>query len=242
MPLLDTETWGKLAFGLYYLIGLPIAWRFMRQQDMTASSQKSGVHGGVVAMLAAMWPVLLFAMSVNWLQGTTGPSKPGLTQGKPRTQPSESGGSGKPRDQALSEPPPTKTEAPTAGIGILVFVFLCGLPALEMNGFGFGIRFTLSTAILCSVVGGLVGGALVCPRPLLAGVVGGALAGPLGLIAVYYYTSCRGSVWNLELVIVQGLASLPGVGVGLLVKRFSLSLNPPDAAVDERVEERPDRT
>jgi len=143
-----------------------------------------------------------------------------------------------------STPSPTNTESPTAGIGIAVFVALCGFPALEMNGFGFGfgIRFTLSTAILCSAVGGIVGGALVCPRPLLAGLVGGALAGPLGLIAVYYYTGFRDSVWTLELVIVQGLASLPGVGVGLLIKRFLSFLKPSGAPVDEGVEQRPDRS
>ena len=124
---------------------------------------------------------------------------------------------------------------------MLIFVFLCGVPALEMNGFGFGIPFTLPVAILCSAVGGIVGGALVCPRPLLAGVVGGIMAGPLGLIAVYYYTSFRDSVWNIELVLVQGAASLPGVGVGLLIKRILSPLDPSDDAVDETMRERQDR-
>ena len=103
--------------------------------------------------------------------------------------------------------------------GILVFVVLCGFPALEMNGFGFGIPFSLRTALACAAIGGAVGGLLICPRPFPAGLIGGLLAGPVGLIAVYYYTQHRAEVWTLELVIVQGIACLPGVGVGMLLKR-----------------------
>jgi hypothetical protein len=110
--------------------------------------------------------------------------------------------------------------------GVLVFVVLCGIPALEMNGFGFGISFTLGTALACATVGGAVGGMLICPRPLLAGLVGGLLAGPLGLIAVYYYTQGRQSVWNVELVIVQAIACLPGVGVGVLLKKVLAGMPP----------------
>ena len=72
--------------------------------------------------------------------------------------------------------------ATSSRIGLMIFVVLCGVPALELNGFGFGIRLTFSTAILCSAIGGIVGGALICRRPLLAGAIGGAVAGPLGLI------------------------------------------------------------
>jgi hypothetical protein len=43
---------------------------------------------------------------------------------------------------------PAQTESRTAGIGTFVFVALCGLPALEMSGFGFGIPFTVPTAVL----------------------------------------------------------------------------------------------
>jgi hypothetical protein len=60
---------------------------------------------------------------------------------------------------------------------------------------------------------------LLCPRPVLAGLIGGLLAGPLGLIAVYYFTQQRTSVTNVELAIVQLLASLPGLGIGWLLKR-----------------------
>lgn len=104
-------------------------------------------------------------------------------------------------------------------VGLLVFVFLCGIPGLELNGFGFGIPLSLPVALVCATIGGVVGGILICPRPLFAGLAGGLLAGPLGLLAVYYYAQNRESIWNLELVLVQGVASLPGVGVGYLLKR-----------------------
>lgn len=102
--------------------------------------------------------------------------------------------------------------------GLLVFVFLCGLPALEMNGFGIGFPISLQTGITCATLGGLIGGAMVCSRPLYAGIIGGLLAGPAGLLAVYFYTQNRVEVWNLELVLVQGVASLPGFLVGMYLK------------------------
>jgi hypothetical protein len=50
-------------------------------------------------------------------------------------------------------------------------------------------------------------------------LIGGLLAGPLGLLAVYYYTQQRTSVTNVELAVVQLLASLPGFAIGWLLKR-----------------------
>ncbi len=90
----DPDIWGKLGFGLYCLIGLPIAWHFMRQQAMTASSQQSGLNRYVVMILAMMWPILLFAMGVNYLLGT-GKSKAGLNRKKSDA-----------KDEPRSQPPP----------------------------------------------------------------------------------------------------------------------------------------
>jgi hypothetical protein len=104
--------------------------------------------------------------------------------------------------------------------GFIFFVVFCGLPALEMTGFGFGIPLSLSTALLLALIGGAVGGALICPKPFLAGIIGGTLAGPAGLLAVYYYTQGREQVSNIELVLVQGIASLPGFGIGVLLKKW----------------------
>jgi hypothetical protein len=123
-----------------------------------------------------------------------------------------------------SSTPQAHTWLQTAGL--LVFVFFCGVPALEMNGFGFGIPFSLPTALACATVGGAAGGMMVCPRPILAGLIGGLLAGPLGLVALYFYTHHREKVMKLELVLVQGIASLPGVAIGFLLKR---ALSPPSS-------------
>jgi len=107
-------------------------------------------------------------------------------------------------------------------VGVFIGITLCALPAMELNGFGFnfGIHFTLDTALLAAIVGGAVGGILICPKPIIAGLVGGLLAGPAGLLAVYYYTRFRGEVYDLELVLVQGVASLPGVGIGYWLKKM----------------------
>lgn len=105
-------------------------------------------------------------------------------------------------------------------IGYGIFFVFCALPALELNGFGFGLPITLPIALVCATLGGVIGGALVCPQPIAAGIIGGLLAGPPGLVAVYLYTLPRDSVYSVELIIIQGLASLPGVGVGYLIRKL----------------------
>jgi hypothetical protein len=104
--------------------------------------------------------------------------------------------------------------------GLFVFIILCGFPALEMNGFGFGLRITRPTALIGAFFGGAVGGAMLGPRPVAAGFFGGLIAGPVGLLTLYLYTQHRNQVWNVELVLVQGLGCLPGIGVGLLLKKI----------------------
>jgi hypothetical protein len=107
--------------------------------------------------------------------------------------------------------------------GMFVFIILCGFPALEMNGFGFGLPITLPMALASSIVGGALGGAMICPRPVAAGFIGGLIAGPIGLLTLYFYTQHRNQVWNVEMVLVQGLGCLPGIGVGLLLKKILAS-------------------
>lgn len=115
--------------------------------------------------------------------------------------------------------------------GILVFVFLCVFPSLAMNGFLFGLSFSLPAALVCATVGGAVGGVSLCPRPMLAGIVGGLLTGHLGLLAVYYYTQHRTRIWSGEIVIVLFIASLPGLGIGRLLKS-ALSGSSPERRPD----------
>jgi len=105
-------------------------------------------------------------------------------------------------------------------IGILVFVFLCGVPAMEINGFGLGLPISLPIGLVVSVLGGLVGGALICSRPIAAGMIGGLLAGPMVLIATLFYTQGRSQVHTLELTLVGMVAVLPGLGVGYAIKKL----------------------
>lgn len=64
----EAEFRGELAFAFYVIVGVPIAHGFMRRQNMTSSSRESGQHEFVVIFLAGLWPILLFATFVNWLQ------------------------------------------------------------------------------------------------------------------------------------------------------------------------------
>ncbi len=102
-------------------------------------------------------------------------------------------------------------------VGIYVFVLFCGIPAAEINYSTLGIPFSLPSALACATVGGAVGGLLLCPRPILAGLIGGLIAGPPGLVAVYYYTQYR-DPFGMEFAIVQGIACLPGLAIGFLLK------------------------
>ncbi len=108
----------------------------------------------------------------------------------------------------------------TDNMGYVVFALLCGVPGLEMSGFGIGIPINFPIALACATIGGIVGGALICPRPIAAGLIGGAIAGPLGLLAVHYYTLPREEVWIVEITAVQMLASSPGFAVGYLIKKL----------------------
>jgi len=103
--------------------------------------------------------------------------------------------------------------------GSLVFLFFCILPPLVMNGFLLDLPLNWPLVFICSIIGGAFGGALMCPRPVVAGFVGGLIAGPLGLTALFFYTQHRESIWMLELMIVQGIACAPGIGICFLLKK-----------------------
>ncbi len=97
-------------------------------------------------------------------------------------------------------------------LGALIFVFMCGIPAMEV-----GNNLSLASALMISALGGLIGGSLMCPKPLIAGALGGLAAGPPGLVAVYFWNIYHPNSDSLFLVLVQGAASLPGVGLGWLI-------------------------
>lgn len=102
--------------------------------------------------------------------------------------------------------------------GGMVFFLLCMVPALEINGFGFGLPISVPAAFVCSTIGGVLAGGLICSRPIIAGIVGGVIAGPLGLRLLLFYTSHRTHLWNLEILLVTAVGSLPGLAVGYVLK------------------------
>ncbi|MAT13900.1 MAG: hypothetical protein CMJ46_01365 [Planctomyces sp.] len=121
-------------------------------------------------------------------------------------------------DEFLNDDPITSPEADKQlsgfqQLGMGVLIFCCGFPGLELSGFGFGLPITLQTAILISLGGGLLGGSLLSKKSKFWGGICGLLAGPLSVLAVYFYTSHRASIYNVELVIVQAVASLPALGL-----------------------------
>ena len=130
---------------------------------------------------------------------------------------------------------PTTSFSRLQTLGIILFVFTAGIPGMEQawNKGVFGLRLDLPTWLLISSVGGAIGGLLLAPRYRPIGAIAGAIAGPCGLLAVYYYVQGRNRVWNLELVALQGVASLPAFGLYWLATRFLSPLDeeapPPDS-------------
>lgn len=57
-------------------------------------------------------------------------------------------------------------------VGLIIMVFLCGMPGMELAGFGFGLNLTFSTCLICAVTGGAIGGLLYCSKPFMAGLGG----------------------------------------------------------------------
>jgi hypothetical protein len=104
-------------------------------------------------------------------------------------------------------------------VGALVFLLCCGGPPLLINGFVADIAFSWLAAFSCATIGGVVGGLLICPKPMLSGLIGGIVAGNSSLAVIYYYTLHNEIISNYEIVALLILGCLPGVGVGWLLKK-----------------------
>lgn len=103
--------------------------------------------------------------------------------------------------------------------GFVILTLACALPGLALNGFLWESSPGMPLAFAAAAIGGAVGGALFCRRPLAAGLVGGILAATLGLVAVYVYTLMRRRVWNWELALVLLVGCAPGALAGYSIKR-----------------------
>ncbi len=67
---LDADSWAKIACALYTLLGVPIAWIFIKHEKMTTSVHQAPPRASalVALTLALMWPILLFCMALNRCQ------------------------------------------------------------------------------------------------------------------------------------------------------------------------------
>ena len=110
--------------------------------------------------------------------------------------------------------------------GVLFFISLCTAPPLMINGFLIDVYFSWPAAFACATIGGIVGGMLICPKPIASGFIGGLFASNTSLIAIYYYTLHRTTVWEVEIAFIMWLGCLPGVGIGWLLHKFCSPKNP----------------
>ena len=115
-------------------------------------------------------------------------------------------------------------------IGILLFVFACGIPAMHLAGFYGGTTWPLIRFLPIAAAGGLVGGALLARGHRVAGAVGGLIAGPLGLLAIYFSARNRQSIYQVEVVVVQLVAALPGLAAYGVLRLLTDALFPPRRA------------
>jgi len=105
-------------------------------------------------------------------------------------------------------------------VGIGVCTLTCMLPALEVAGFGFGLSMSLREGLVIASIGAAIGGAMLCPRPIIAGLIGGLLSGLCGVYGLFLYAVSRSRLWKFEVVVVLGLSILPGIGCGLFLKKL----------------------
>jgi hypothetical protein len=113
-------------------------------------------------------------------------------------------------------------------IGILLFVGACGIPAMHLAGFYGGTSWSILVWMPISALGGFIGGALLARGHRVAGALGGLVAGPLGLLAIYFYARNRQTIYQLEVMFVQCVAALPGLGVYFLLRLLTDAIFPPN--------------
>ncbi len=79
---MSVETLVQVCCGIYIVLGIPVAYYHMRQQNMAASAQKCGGkgYGMIVFALASMWPLLLLSMGLNRLNRKSNPPQRSISK------------------------------------------------------------------------------------------------------------------------------------------------------------------
>lgn len=112
-------------------------------------------------------------------------------------------------------------------IGTFIFLLSTGIPGLWLAGFHGGTSLSIIAWVFVAMVGGTIGGALLDPKHRLAGAAGGFVAGPMGLLSLYFYARNRDRLYRAEAVLVQLIASLPGLGVYFMLRLLTDAIFPP---------------
>jgi hypothetical protein len=128
----------------------------------------------------------------------------------------------------MSQPNRAYAGAPTLqpvcfrqNLALFLLVSTSAVPALNMTGFFQFWPMSMWLALPLSVLGGIMGGMLYAPpgTNCLLGVLPGMLAGPGGLLATFFYTYARETIYRFEGVLVWMLGVLPaGLLYFLLLK------------------------
>jgi hypothetical protein len=112
-------------------------------------------------------------------------------------------------------------------VGTFIFLFTSTVPGMALAGFHGGTAWSLVIWLPIAALGGLIAGALLAPSHRFAGAIGGLIAGPTGLLALFFYARGRDKMFRAETVIVQLVASLPGLGVFFLLRLITDIIFPP---------------
>jgi hypothetical protein len=65
---IDVDVVEKIVLAVYCVVGLPVVWLHVRQQNMQKSVGQVDPHGKrlVIFILAVMWPLLLLTMALTY--------------------------------------------------------------------------------------------------------------------------------------------------------------------------------
>jgi hypothetical protein len=132
-----------------------------------------------------------------------------------------------------TKPPPQITLSPTENLGVVIFslpLFLCSLemiPGWSVTHIIFGVTWPPVLCYSVMVVCGAIGGCLFATGYRIPGIIGGILAGLGGLSALSFVLERSTVSHTLVMTIVVLIGSLPGMGLGLLLKFVQDLLYPP---------------
>lgn len=99
--------------------------------------------------------------------------------------------------------------------GLIVFVVTNMIAADELvPGWGFHMGLPRAALYALALVGGAVGGALVCGPFAIAGAVGGAIAALGALLTTIAYLSSVTTSYSAIMALVAMAGALPGIAIG----------------------------